>query len=316
MFQIEVKSSNFPVGGPTGKISHSMTKTRLLWAAITVGKPNKAALKQFGMHSKQEAVFRWNMVLSALDFTATPGAVRNSALFDAMDQTEKGNIDYYLGMVFLKVFAHDLLKTPWLMHFSWLKKLHTPGPMKGKSAPDLVGFNPQTGIWGVYEAKCLNNYYSKSVMADAKKQANQLVTVDTSQCSPNVGSLLYRDGMKRLRFAWADPVPDSGPQTELLTTRETWQEYYGLAYKLYLEQAKNRYAFADEMGFKISMHRTSLRLAEAVLSRDGDFSRELGQLKEWSTRRMAEPRNGHCGDGIMLALDARFDRPEEREFLE
>src|SRR5271165_1936974 len=89
----------------------------ILWAAITIGRPNLHYVFQHGSSSFYEAMFRWSLVRMALQQRGPSGQrlVRTEA-FKALDPTEKGATNYFLGMVFCKLFSTKLLDTPWLLH--------------------------------------------------------------------------------------------------------------------------------------------------------------------------------------------------------
>lgn len=302
MIELPVSSASFPKGGPAGDTMMQFTKAELCWAALTVGKQHKAGVTSHGFYSRYEAHFRWNMVLSALDFVTAPNAAMNSSLFDALDPTEKGGINFYLGMIFLKLCAHKLLNIPWLIHLHWMKANRGLTLLSGKSSPDLLGYDPTTARWTVFEAKGRNAGFSAAVLAKAKDQADRVIKVDGALCNLHVGSLLYRTSGNHLAFAWEDPSSDREDPIELETERETWSEYYSPLYELYLQQAKNHRSFREDFGFNITFNPTARKFVEAV--RDGrDFSNERGSLAQWSARQMKEPRGIWNGDGIGILIN-------------
>lgn len=305
MIDLQVTSKSFPSGGPIGVNTLQFSKAQLCWAALTVGKPDKAAAKAFGSYSRHEALYRWNMVLSALDFTKTPNRTQNSALFNALDPTEKGGINFYLGMIFLKLCAHKMLNIPWLAHYHWMDSYHTISKHVGKSTPDLLGYDSVARQWAVFEAKGRNADYSQALMNKAKIQADRVISVDGNPCTLRVGSQLYRDKSNLLAFAWEDPATKDEPPIELKTTRETWLEYYSVVYGLYLEQRKDRHAFRKSMGFNISIHPTARQFIYALES-DRDFSNELGSLMYWSANQLKEPRGKWNGDGVHVLIEERW----------
>lgn len=302
MFSLPLDSWGFPSGGPNGFSTVQVTPAKLCWAALTVGRPSKMAVSSFGKYSRFEALFRWNMVLSAIDTQMIPNRAFNSALFNALDPTEKGGINFYLGMIFLKICAQDVLSIPWLVHLHWMKQNHHLALLKGKSSPDLLGYRPSTARWGVFEAKGRNGGFSNAVLGKAKDQANRLISVDGNLCDLHVGGLLYRRAGNRLSFAWKDPEPKDKKPFELETDRKTWRNYYGAVYQLYLEQKQDRRGFYDRYGFKIGFHPIALRFVEAVYGRR-DYSNEFGNLAKWAAHQMKEPVWLWNGDGIGIIVD-------------
>jgi hypothetical protein len=63
------------------------------------------------------AIFRWSLVRMALQQRGARGQklVRTDA-FEQMDPTEKGAINYFLGLLGCKLFASKLLDWPWTLH--------------------------------------------------------------------------------------------------------------------------------------------------------------------------------------------------------
>ena len=89
----------------------------ILWSAVTIGRPNLHYVFQHGRASRYEALFRLSLVRMALEQVGPQGRrLRRTEALKTLDPTEKGAVNYFLGMVFCKLFAHRLLDTPWLLH--------------------------------------------------------------------------------------------------------------------------------------------------------------------------------------------------------
>lgn len=297
MINLALNSSGFPAGGPSGESELQITSAKLCWAALTVGKPNKFALKAFGDYSKSEALFRWNMVKSAIDLQAGT----NSELFNSMDPTEKGWINFNLGMIFLKICAQDVLKVPWLIHLNWMEENHDLTSLMGNTSPDFVGYSHSTARWGVFEAKGRNGRLDRKLLASAKKQAKHLIKVDGEMCDQQVGGMLYRLKGGKLAYAWEDPAPDGEGGYELKTCRQTWREYYQPAFELYNEQQKAPTEFHKEHGFKIGFNQEALMLIDAI-NGEGDFAGELESLFFWSMEQILQPKEPWNADGIKIEI--------------
>ncbi len=89
----------------------------LLWAAVTVGRPNRQYVFRHGISSMYEALFRWSLVRMALE-QCRPAAyrLRRTTAAKTLDPSEKGAVNYFLGLAICKLFADKLLQAPWLMH--------------------------------------------------------------------------------------------------------------------------------------------------------------------------------------------------------
>ena len=84
----------------------------VIWAALTVGRPNTAYVLAHGDASYYEALFRVSLLRMALQQRPSSVSLHRTDAFRSLDPTEKGAVTYFLGVVFCKLFAHSLLQTP------------------------------------------------------------------------------------------------------------------------------------------------------------------------------------------------------------
>lgn len=281
----------------------NVSSAKLCWAAITIGRPSKVATKAFGTYSVYEALYRWNMVRAALTIGGPTSHFQNTDLFNALDPTEKGGVNFYLGMIFAKIAAQDLLQTPWLIHYHWMTKNHAITKQAGGSTPDLLGLSSRTGRWSVFEAKGKVGGYSAALMKKAKDQASQNIHVDGTPCDLSIGTQLYRNSAKQLKFAWEDPPSDGGEPDHLTTNRLMWRRYYAVAYALYQAQQQSVSPITNQLGFKVGFCKEALDLIVAVNENRRTFSRELESLKEWSRLRYSQPDEDYMPDGILIRVN-------------
>ena len=154
MLRISYETEAFPPETvPNGTDELSVTWDDILWAAVTVGRPNRHYVFRHGVSSQYEALFRWSLVRMALEQSRPSGyRLRRTNAAKTLDPTEKGAVNYFLGMTFCKLFAEKLLNTPWLLHLDvyrpWLNPLLT-----GRSRPDLIGMEHCTTRWHAFECK-------------------------------------------------------------------------------------------------------------------------------------------------------------------
>src|SRR4051812_42752805 len=100
-----------------GKSTLSTNWNELLWAALTVGRPNRQYVFRYGTPSLYEAIFRVSMLRMALEQRSpTARRLRRTETAKNLDPSEKGAINYFLGLVICKLFADKLLNVPWMMH--------------------------------------------------------------------------------------------------------------------------------------------------------------------------------------------------------
>lgn len=205
----------------------------ILWAAITVGRPNIHYVFQYGQPSLYEALFRISMVRMALE-QARPSAahtIRRTGAFKGLDPTEKGAVNYFLGMVFCKVFASKRLDIPWLLHIDAFKSQLSAQFLSGRSRPDLVGKDVSGTAWGAFEAKGRASIPKTIDRLKAKEQATRIFSVDGIRCAPLVASFTYFGG-DTLKMICDDPDgEDSGEN--IRAGDEQWEVYYNPAFGLF-----------------------------------------------------------------------------------
>ena len=136
-FMIPYESQDFPSTYGIGSGNLSTSWDDLLWAALTVGRPNTAYVFRHGDASLYEALFRLSLIRMAVEQDCV-GELNRTTAFAALDPTEKGAVSYFLGMAVCKLFAAKLLHAPWLLHLDVFRDSLNP-LLLGRSRPDLVG---------------------------------------------------------------------------------------------------------------------------------------------------------------------------------
>jgi hypothetical protein len=152
-------------------------------------------------------------------------------------------------------------------------------------------------------AKVLNHLDKGNVFEKAKDQASQNIHVDGTPCEMSIGTQLYRNSAKQLKFAWEDPPSDGGEPDHLTTNRLMWRRYYAVAYALYQAQQQSVSPITDQLGFKVGFCKEALDLIIAVNENRRTFSRELERLKEWSRLGYSQPDEDYMPDGILIRVN-------------
>jgi len=119
MLRIDYESEAFPPasGISNGNSILQVTWDELLWAAVTVGRPNRQYVFHHGMASKYEALFRLSLVRMALEQSGPRGnRLRRTTAARTLDPSEKGAVNYFLGLAVAKLFADKCLDAPWMLH--------------------------------------------------------------------------------------------------------------------------------------------------------------------------------------------------------
>lgn len=141
--------STGPFVVPSGTREMLLTWHDIVWAGITVGRRNWREVRKHGVHSWFEMIYRAGILLANLRVGSGNRLARSSA-YDALDQSEKGAVSYFLGMTLSKAFADKVLDVPWLVHMSTF----TNGAYL---SPDLIGFRRSDPMmqreWVVIESK-------------------------------------------------------------------------------------------------------------------------------------------------------------------
>jgi len=237
MLKIDYESEGFPPGPiPNGPGVLDTTWDEVLWAAITVGRPNRSYVFRHGDASRFEAIFRWSLVRMALE-QGGPRAfrLRRTDAAKTLDPTEKGAVNYFLGLVFCKLFAAKLLDAPWALH------LDVFGPqvraiLSGRSRPDLIA-ETSAGEWVSLEAKGRVSPPSSDAKNKAKDQAMRIVGVNGRIPQWHIGGITYFYG-DSVRFFWRDPTPDFQQQlkgTKITFAEDAWRYHYAPVLELFKE---------------------------------------------------------------------------------
>ncbi|WP_147483243.1 MULTISPECIES: hypothetical protein [pseudomallei group] len=287
------------------RISASWAK--LVWAAITVGKPGLPFLTNHGWHSVSDVIVRSHMVYANLRERA--GGYEKSSYYEALDPTEKGFVSYFLGMMAAKIVAADVLDVPWLFHLSMLQSLGGRATLIGKSAPDLIGLNRRMK-WAVVEAKGRTNRHNQEAARSAKLQTRQLRKINGD--FPFVRVAVQAFFSPALEFSVDDPddydddASDFDGDVNLALER-----YYAYTVRAIQTSAKDvpiggeefRFGVLDEIGVSVGLPVKVLRMLE---NRQYD-----AVLRHLSERRFDEGL-GVSADGIAISLDSRWTTEQMR----
>ena len=228
---IEFISEGFPSPGlvANGTDTLSVTWDDLLWSAITVGRPSRHFVFRYGTSSLYEALFRASALRMTLEQIA-PGArrLRRTAAAKSLDPSEKGAVNYFLGLTLCKLFAEMKLDAPWLLHLDVFRDRLNPRLLSGRSRPDLIG-RTMGGEWVALESKGRVSPPTADAKTKAKEQAERVISVRGTPVSYRIGGFAYfKDDV--LRFFWRDPQPDGvEPPNAIrldLTEDDIWRAYY------------------------------------------------------------------------------------------
>jgi len=227
--RIDYSSDGFPSAGPVanGSATLGTTWNELLWAALTVGRPNRQYVFRHGPASAYEGLFRLSLVRMALEQSGpTATRLRRTAAARTLDPSEKGAINYFLGLAICKLFADKLLDVPWLLHLDVFRPMLNP-VLTGRSRPDLVG-QAISGDWVTLECKGRVSEPSDEDKNKAKLQAQRLLSVNGATPAMHVGGIAYLRN-EVLQFFWRDPAPNRMRTNNLIEAKvepQHWSYHY------------------------------------------------------------------------------------------
>ncbi len=211
---------------PNAQLRLKVTWDDILWAAVTVGRPNVFHVFRYGNASIQEAIFRWSMMRMALQQRSAWGQrLVRTDLFKRMDPTEKGAVNYFLGLLMCKLFASKLLDAPWTLHLDVFRPILNPRLIGGRSRPDMVAQSASTTQWHAFECKGRASVPSTAEKQKAKAQAQRLVSVNGTPCTFHIGAITFFRN-DAVEFYWRDPGPDGREHIEIPDPNLGWRSYY------------------------------------------------------------------------------------------
>ena len=307
VLEIRYDAEDFPASTnvPNGTDKLAVTWDEILWAAMTIGRPNLYYVFQHGRASILEAVFRLSLTRMALEqHGPSTRDLRRTEAAKTLDPTEKGAVHYFLGMTFCKLFAAQMLNTPWLLHLDVFRhQLHAV--LSGRSRPDLVGQEHGTTQWHGFECKGRIRSPDTTVKDKAKDQARAVISVDGVNCSLHVGTITYfRNDV--LSFYWCDPPAADAKKVEVKLPPDAWRHYYGPVAEI-MRLASNDESIAEALGIRLLREsdngvRVSIDDLDVEIGVHGRILKNLVS-GEWDQARRAAAAiemDGYYPDGIIV----------------
>ena len=226
---IDYESEGFPVGGPVSNGFDVLQTSwdELLWAAVTVGRPNRQYVFRHGGASVYEALFRWSLTRMALEQSRpTARRLRRTDAARTLDPSEKGAINYFLGMTLCKLFSARLLHALWVLHLDVFRP-QLDLVLTERSRPDLVG-QTDSNDWVTVESKGRISPPNRDAKDKAKQQAQRVISVNGTAPSFHIGGITYFRN-EVLQFFWRDPERNSRQRKKPIDIGledSTWRYYY------------------------------------------------------------------------------------------
>ncbi|WP_372424890.1 hypothetical protein [Salinarimonas chemoclinalis] len=201
-YSISLFSSQFPAHMHLNVMQrHDITWDQLIWSALSIGRPGRQQLALQNKSDYYEALFRCSLLWMAIEQKGF--SYYRTDAFKTLDPTEKGSVNYFIGMTVCKLFAALILRTPHTLHIDAF-----PGMVRlaGRSRPDLFGQDVWNRNWRVFEAKGRGSLPSADDKLKAKQQAQRVVDINGQLPDLNVAGISYFRG-DILTYTWSDPSP-------------------------------------------------------------------------------------------------------------
>ena len=316
---VDYECEDFPVHRKipsTGQLD--VTWDDVLWAAVTIGRPNLRYVFRHGGASFYEALFRWSLVRMALQQRGPRGQrLQRTNAFKTLDPTEKGAVNYFLGMVFCKVFAEKLLGTPWLLHLDVFRNQLNPRVLTGRSRPDLVGQQTDSLEWHAFESKGRASPLGDAEKVKAKAQAQRLVSVNGHNCELHVGAITYFKN-DVLRFYWRDPEPENPNKLgaiELGDVDHAWGDYYRPITEIIRSEGVEKiYSADDQRLFQIENLDISVGVHSEILHPLMEGAWETARMRSLELQKIFE-RNGYRPDGLLIKCGPSWKERQDKSRL-
>lgn len=269
---IPVEAVDFPTAQPA---TLPVDWNDLLWAAITVGRPNRYYVFRHGASSVYEAIFRASLIRMAVEESLGARRFMRTSACKTLDPSEKGAVNYFLGLTLCKFFASQQLGTPWLIHLDAFRTSLNPQLSRTeRSRPDLVG-RLLSGDWIAFEAKGRVSEPDNKTKLKAKDQARRIVSVNGQPVTGHYAGISYFKD-ESLRFFVQDPesLPEGHRRAMSLKEEEDqlFRQYYQPFTSIVRQKSQPEQATdvgrlevvrvrSEEIDAELSIHPELLRLA-------------------------------------------------------
>lgn len=234
--EIQYELSHFPnlSGYKNGKNKIQLEWSELIHAAITIGRRSWDDVLAHYYHSTQEMSFRYHMIHAFLK--AENNQLMLSEAYKTLDPSEKGAVNYFIGMILTKVFASKLFDTNWLMHldayegnFYQSGSIHiTPVDITNKSRPDFVGID-SSGRFNIFEAKGRVTF-ENATLNKAHDQTKKIRKINGVNPHLKLGCVSYHNNhIFKMRIRDPEEYEDDALDLKI-QKEEFFHDYYAYVY--------------------------------------------------------------------------------------
>lgn len=308
---IDYESAAFPAGsGVTNGWAQLATSwNELLWAALTVGRPNRAYVFAHGQSSLYEAMFRLSLIRMALEQSGpTATRLRRTPAARTLDPSEKGAINYFVGMTLAKLFSARLLNAPWALHVD-VFGASVGAMLTQRSRPDLLAQIHGTDEWIAMESKGRISPPDATAIQRAKAQATR-IGVRGATMRHHIGCITFlRSDL--LQFYWEDPESSEPWHAAEPVGEAAWEHYYRPA--VALASLDQRGAAAADGSESVVDATVMIHPAIADVLRQERWADAKAKCEDMQEAITTE---GYHADGLIVTAgpswQARFEEGERR----
>lgn len=241
---LETDGGNTESGLVNNTIELEFSNKELLHAIITCGMPVQRMTTAFLEKKRLELLYKLFLVETALD--AEGDRLKKAKKIAYLDSSEKSVISYYMGMFFTKMISHRLYSSEYLTNLNLIETLDHKAFIDffaSEWRPEMVGYNPVTQKWNVWEAKGGSNYREQAL----KKGADQLKAIGTLngvRPEPAAVCMTYYDhgylcGILR------EPEGNTEGEQLKFSEEDFYKAYYKPVCELFLDKGTNLRLFDE-----------------------------------------------------------------------
>lgn len=137
---------------------------------------------------EQEILYKFFLLNTALEANDA-GYLVFSNKIDYLDSTERGFLNYYVGMFITKLVSKKIFKFDYLVHLS-IAKRYMSIMFRSRKQPDLIAFNPSDNCYSIFEAKGRSRLDNR-ILESAKEQVQAISWVRGSKPSNAIVSAVH-----------------------------------------------------------------------------------------------------------------------------
>lgn len=218
------------------------TGEELYESVITCGMPAfYICSKNVMIDRKVEILYKIYLLNTALEANDA-GYLVFSNKMNYLDSTERGFLNYYVGMFITKLISKKIFNFKYLVHLSIVKR-YMSSMFVSRSQPDLIAFNDSDNCYSIFEAKGRSRLDNR-ILESAKEQVQAISWVRGSRPSNAIVSAVHPfDGVVKCHLK--DPKTKEKNCFDISKIRLIWL-YYEPIYLLFKKSNARNKVYGNE----------------------------------------------------------------------